>query len=427
MDMQQKMALSERCYLSAVGTEPCAHSDVVSRLREGIVDVNGFVAHQTTRTQYWPTTFMTNPHFAKSLTNGVKSFKFLLEAQTAQDYTDSNWKRLNTSGKWTTSEFNLTNFQLKSVEVSTSIKLRCFPMLAKVQGGCSVHESLMEVPNGCCYKKGCEGFRVGDIRYLNDGTLVVILALLVVDKNYLKHKKLEKTFPFSFLAVVGDLSNLNECTCFLVDQVSIMTLLREKDICSFTPLISSQVYRIDEDLYDKYMQSCCELLGDGEKNDFNTFSCPAPEDHCTGARKAFHREAPKTKTTEDEEQQTSRKQSARKNKREAVVEESDDDDDDDDEMLKPANKKCRAAPVKKILKTEKVVPKAAGYYSHVYFFCKYSIHICLIYNVYCWMCFALNSFFNSKASFITIRKLQGKCSFNFSRRKCCTPGVIAAP
>jgi hypothetical protein len=146
------------------------------------------------------------------------------------------------------------------------------PLQAHIQIHClAAPEDSSDGCVGICSKEDCDGVRVGDIRYMNDGCMVLILGLFVAS---------EPNLPFTFATLVADLSPkvikaVNECpqsaedSIYFIPHTSILSLKNEK-LFSFT---SSQIFKVSEATQANFITAALPFLGDGEKSKMNVFQC----------------------------------------------------------------------------------------------------------------------------------------------------------
>jgi hypothetical protein len=263
------------------------HEDVFKVARRESTKKNaplGYKDHNTARNPLTINDMFSSSKMLSTIPNGNTSLRWLSESGCKlSSLGTKSHNRIQNRDQSTQSEFNITNFKLAHVDhLQSDSTLRVVPALGYTENGTFLHEG--NSPAGICYQQGRDGLRVGDVRYLNDGTLVLVVALLVVDKfTGDNESKFAKLLPFSVLVVVGDLSDLSHVqgpfeedknTCFLVAHTSIMPLMTE---ANFDQLIASQLFTVTKELHAKFIPSALTLLTNGEKNDMNMFECVSHE------------------------------------------------------------------------------------------------------------------------------------------------------
>jgi hypothetical protein len=149
-------------------------------------------------------------------------------------------------------------FSVKGILIQAILDERCVCAVADKEGG-------FKRPRGICSTS--DGVRVNDVRYLNDGTLVLIVALVLFDTV-----EVSKSFPCPCLAVV---SAVESDGAFLVPHRSIMHLATErnakvsKHLLDFSPLVS-----ISNEKREELILRCAPLLTSSvkktKKNCFKT-------------------------------------------------------------------------------------------------------------------------------------------------------------
>jgi hypothetical protein len=154
------------------------------------------------------------------------------------------------------------------------------------------------IPRGICYARNCDGCRVGDVRYLNDGTRVLLIAVLMVD--------VPSQMPYTYAVVTGELteemiqtSQEPSPTCkpveyssvWLVTNTSVMTKARQRVHygTKATNVPVHTAYQFD------FCRQALSLLSNGVKDETNTFHI----EYQNGREVGHHNRVPiheKTKT-----------------------------------------------------------------------------------------------------------------------------------
>jgi hypothetical protein len=100
---------------------------------------------------------------------------------------------------------------------TAAIKVKMYLAQALTETKCFERKGDNLDPRGICGDPRSDGVRMGDQRYLNDGTKVLVLGVGLVDDS--------RASPFTFLVIVFDLDALKTC---LVPHSSIMKIVNEE-------------------------------------------------------------------------------------------------------------------------------------------------------------------------------------------------------
>lgn len=236
------------------------------------LDPDGFFSNKSTRNKVPVQKVFANHQATNSLKNSKSGTRCLPECMTPLCLSSSARQRMVTGDRFFQSYFEMGNIKLENVNDGACVSISLFPALAlNLEGSCFDATTDLK-RRGICFFANSDGLRVGDVRKLNDGTNVIILALLVVDK--MERKREMNDVPFTFLALVGDLSEPEALKCYIVCVPSIMTLATEMQHSKHDDdFISSQVYAVTESLYAQFNKAGLSLLTNGEKSDDNMFRC----------------------------------------------------------------------------------------------------------------------------------------------------------
>ena len=114
---------------------------------------------------------------------------------------------------------NRTIFEISNFDNFPELKVRAIGLLILCQSGASECNEDSKY-RGICSDYNCDGVRIGDFRFLNDGTPVLIICVLAVEDA--------STTPFNYLVLVGEIKDeIANGNIFLVSNTSIMSLKNE--------------------------------------------------------------------------------------------------------------------------------------------------------------------------------------------------------
>lgn len=120
---------------------------------------------------------------------------------------------------------------------------------------------------GICCNRDSDGIIVNSVRRLNDGTLVLIVGIFIIDQL------VAKNFPCRILVLVAPLDPVVGEDAFLVSHVSIMHLVVEvSDKLKVREMVFSQLVFVSDEKREKLILACGPMLTDRPKTVSNFFT-----------------------------------------------------------------------------------------------------------------------------------------------------------
>jgi hypothetical protein len=168
--------------------------------------------------------------------------------------------------------FMISNWNLANFAGANSLGvLKAFPVSVLASKEC-VQNGNDGTVKGISSNRHQRGVQSGTIRYLNNGILVFVCTLLIIEAS--------TDEPFTYLAAV---INISANVPLLVPNTSIMSFSNEHEF-SLRP---SKEHVVDDSSRAKYFALVLPLLGNGLKNDANTFQCLATKTCWKGEQNVF--------------------------------------------------------------------------------------------------------------------------------------------
>jgi hypothetical protein len=159
---------------------------------------------------------------------------------------------------------DMSNFNLTAFGANTSeIEPRVFLVQALLEVKCFEHRGSESDPRGICGDTRSDGVRMGDKRYLNDGTEVYVLAVGLVSDS--------RTSPFTYMAFVW---GVEEQKILFVPHNSVMKVINEEKV----PTPSSALKAMSDSEMDVAVGALVGFVDNGtEKTNESVFFCCSTE------------------------------------------------------------------------------------------------------------------------------------------------------